>query len=269
MANRKDILKNKGRISIFDERAAVKKWVEIGVVDSVKVNHAVNNTEVKTPSGITVFKTADPDAQLSFDLYHPGDLSVMELLFRGITTLTPYDGSTAQSNEKCIVSFAAAGDAYPLPGFNGAKTVLSTVSVKSKDGTTTYTVSTDYTLAVDTVTGITHVVQVSGGAIPLDTEVLVTYTYTPLKSKVLKPSFDGNLIDRHIIIDSFPVATDTTKYRRYYLPRATVESDLMHSLLEFGKDNSSPNILPVTMSLAKPDVLSNDPLWYWMDTYNA
>lgn len=267
MSNRSDILRNKGRLYVLDELAAVKKFKEVSVVDSVKITQPVNRTEIKTPSGITIFTTSEPECSLEFDLYHPGDNSVLELLFRGPVSLTKYDGTTAVTGEKVAISFAHAGDTAVLPGFNGAKTAATITNIKSVDGGTTYTGSgTDYAAAAaDSATGMTLITHVSGGSIPLNTDVIVTYSYTPAKSYQLNPKFNGDIIDRFIVIDAVD-PSDSTKYRRYFLPRASATSALEHSLLENGKDNSNPNILKVSMQLAQPDPYGNDPKWYWIDT---
>lgn len=267
--NRKDLLRTIGRLYVFDEAAAVKDWVELSVVDNVKFTSASNPIEVKTPSGITIYKSIDPDAEISFDWFHPGNLSAIERLFRGVVSLDSYDGSTAQS-ETVIVSFRAAGDAFPLPGFNGAKTAVTVSAVVLDSNTSTaYVATDDYTVSVDSDTGMSFLVHVSGGDIPLDTDIRVTYSYTPLASNILRPVENGELIERNIMIDCPVDPNDATKYRRYYLPRATVTSDLMHSMLEMGKDNTNPNILPVTLRYAKPETSSNEPKWYWIDTENV
>ena len=134
---------------------------------------------------------------------------------------------------------------------------------------TTYTVTTDYTVAVDANTGVTHIVQVSGGAIPLNTDIIVNYEYTPLASKILKPNYDGTLVLRHVIIDAFVDQADLTKYRRYFLPNCSIETEMGHSLLEIGQDSTTPNILPITFKYAKPDAGSKSPRWYYIDTVNV
>lgn len=269
VVNKKALLRNKGRMWVLDELAATKAFKEVTVVDSVEVKHPVNTTEIKTPSGITIFKTQEPGAMLSLDIYHPGDLTMIERLFRGIVEKTAFSGGTATEN--VAVSFRNLGDCAVLPGFNGAKTAVTVNSVKSADLATTYTGSgTDYAAAsADSLTGMTILTHISGGAIPLNTDVIVNYTYTPLTSTVVKPNYDGNIIDRFIVIDSFTDKSDNTKYRRYFLPRATVTSDLVHRLLEVGKENTAPNLLHVDFELSTPDVTQYDPTWYWIDTYNV
>lgn len=264
---RKDLLKSKGRMWVFDEKSTVKDWIELTVVDNIKVMNPTNPVEIKTPSGMVIFKTLDLDAMISLDWYHPGDLAKMELLYRGVVDITTYTGGV--QNEKVIISFRQVSEAFPLPGFNGAKTAVTVNSVKNEDETTTYTLTTDYTVAVDSTTGITHIVQVSGGAIPLNAKLVVNYDYTPLAGKILKPNYDNALVFRHIVLDSYPNPADLTKYRRYYLPNCTIETELGHSLLEVGSDNTTPNILPITLKYAKPDYLSNDPKWYYQDTFNV
>lgn len=262
------LLKNKGRMWIFDEASTVKAWKELTVVDNVKISNPPNPVEIKTPSGITIFQTLDLDAQVSCDWYHPGDLTKMELLFRGVATLSSYTGSTTQT-ESVNVVFRNASEAFPLPGFNGDKTAITINNVKSADGATTYTVTTDYTKTVDANTGVTHIVQVSGGSIPLNTDIVVNYTFTPLKSTILKPDYDGAVVFRHVIIDSFTDQNDLAKYRRFFLPNCTIQTEMGQSLLEIGEDNRSPNILPITLKYAKPDAGSKDPKWYYIDTANV
>jgi hypothetical protein len=265
---RPDLLKDKGRMWVFDEKAAVKDWIELTLVDNVKANNPTNPTEIKSPSGITVWKSLDLDFVLACDWYHPGDLAKLELLYRGVVDLDGYDGATVQS-EAVAVSFAAAGDAFPLPGFNGAKTAVTITHVKSVDGVTTYTVTDDYTVAVDSVTGLSMLVHVSGGDIPLNTDVIVTYGYTPSAGQVLKPNYSGAVVFRHVVVDAYPDPDDLTKMRRYYMPNCTIESEMGHSLLEIGQDNTSPNVLPITFKHAKPDAGSKAPKWYYADFYNV
>lgn len=265
MSNRNDLLRFKGRLYVLDETSAVKKLKEVTVIDSVKIMHPINRTEIKTPSGQTIFTTSEPEASFEFDLFHPGDNSILDLLFRGAFNTTKYDGTTAVTGQKEAISFRSLGDCAVLSGFNGAKTAATITNIKSLDGATTYTVTTDYLVTADATTGMTIITHVSGGGIPLNTDVVVTYTYTPPKSLQLNPSYTGNLIDRFIVIDSVD-PSDSTKYRRYFLPKATASSNLEHSLLEVGKDNANPNILKVTMQLAQPDPYSYEPHWSWTDT---
>lgn len=267
MALRKDLLRNKARIFVFDEATAQKKFVELTVVDSFEMVHPMNPVEIKTPSGITIYRSVDMDARASFDWFHPGNLTAIERMMRGPVTKTTYDGSTAQA-ETVVVNFRAANDSFVLPGFDGDKTVV-TVSAVVLHSTpaTTYTVTTDYTLGVDTATGMSYITQVSGGSIPLNTEIRVTYSYTPLASTILKPVENAEQHDRFFVIDTFVDPADLTKYRRYFLPRCRVVSDLMHRALEVGKDNTSPNIMPVTLEYSKPETGSNEASWYWIDTY--
>jgi hypothetical protein len=267
--NNPALLRSKGILYVFDEAASVKKWKPLTLVDSVEFSGPPNPVEVKSPSGMTIFKTLDLDAIIKADWYHPADPAKIELLYRGVIQNTSYDGSTAQT-ESVAVSFRQNNEAFPLPGFNGAKTAVTINNVKSLDGATTYTGSgTDYSVAVDTVTGISHIVHVSTGVIPLNTDVVVNYTYTPLKSNIVKPNYDSNLVFRHLIIDVFPNYADTTKYRRYYMPNATIESAFMHRNIEIGDGNTSPNLMPVEFKYAKPDSGTNDPKWYYIDTNNV
>lgn len=268
MSDRKDLLKNKGRIKVLDELAATKAFVEIGVVDNVQISHPANPVEIKTPSGITIYKSVDLDTQLSFDLYHPGDLKVIERLFRGAVTRTEHDGSTAVAGAKQRVIFRNAGDVAALVGFDGDGTAVTVNSIKDVTETTTYTVTTDYTVNYDSESGLTLITHVGAGSLPLDTEVLVNYDYTPAKSQELAPNTDGTLIDRFMVIESYPDCSDTSLYRKFILPRMTVESDLVVQLLEIGEDNTNPNILSVTMSYKKPDVCQNLAEWKWFDSYN-
>jgi hypothetical protein len=269
MAVRKDLLRNKGRIYVFDEAAAVKDWIELTVVDNVKISHPSNPIDVKTPSGISIYKSNDIDAEISFDWYHPGDLSKIELLFRGGISNTAYTGSGSQA-ETVIVNFRQASEAFPLPGFNGDKSVVTVSAVVlDSNPSTTYALTTDYTKSVDADTGMSFITQVSGGSIPLNTDIRVTYSYTPLKSNVIRPIENGQLVDRFVIIDCPTDPNDSTKYRRYFLPRSTVVSDLMHQMLEFGENNSTPNIMPVSLKYAKPETGKNFAQWYWIDTANA
>lgn len=211
----------------------------------------------------------DPDAELSCDWYHPGDPTLIELMFRGAVSLTTATGS-ADITESVLVEFNNASDAFPLPGFDGDKTVVTVSAVVLASNTaTSYTVTTDYTIAVDPVTGVTHIVQVSGGSIPLKTPILVTYAYRPLAGKILKPIDNGEQIYRNFILDVFTNPSDATKYIRHFMPRSTVTSDLIQQHVEFGKDNSSPNIMPITIRYAKPDTNTNDAKWYILNTHNV
>lgn len=265
--SRKDLLRNKGRFWLFDEASTVKDWIEFTVVDNIRVSNPTNPVEIKTPSGATIFKTLDLDATISCDWYHPGNLQAIERLYRGVVDLTTHSGSAV--TEEVAVSFRQNNEAFPLPGFDGDKSVVTVNSVKSEDLATTYSVTTDYTVAVDSTTGISHVVHVSTGSIPLNTKVIVNYDYTPLAGKILKPNYDNSLVLRHAMIDVFPNPSDLTKYRRYYLPNCAIETEMGHSLLELGAENTSPNILPITLKYAKPDYLAKDPKWYYIDTYNV
>lgn len=268
MTNRKDLIRHLGRIWVLDEKAAAKKFLEVTVVDNIKVSYPVNRTSVKTTSGIEVFTSAEPEAMISFDLYHPGDAKTLDLIFRGPINYSQYDGSTAVTGEKANVSFGALGDCAVLPYYNGAKTAVTVTDIKSADGATTYTVTTDYTVAADAATGMTLITHVSGGAIPLNKDVVVTFSHTPPASRVIRPNFSGNIVDRFLVVDAIDPA-DSTKYRRHILPRATAESSIDLSLLESSSENANVGVLSVSMKLAKPDSYGYDPKWSWYDTIVA
>ena len=55
--NRKDLLKNKGRMFVFDEAAAVKAWKELTLVDNVK-GTVISSVSVDVSTGITMSRYA-------------------------------------------------------------------------------------------------------------------------------------------------------------------------------------------------------------------
>lgn len=267
MSTRKDLLKTKGRIKIFDEVA--KSFTELTVVDNINVETPPNPIEIKSPSGVTILTSMDMDLQASFDWFHPGNADAIEKLFRGAIDKVTNDGSTTVT-EDVEVKFNTSGDAVLLPGFNGDKTVVTVNTVKLKSNlATTYTVTDDYTVTVDADTGFSYLTHVGGGVIPVGVEIVVNYDYDPLESNTIKPNGNGVLEDRFIIIDEFPDCNDLTKYRRWYLPHMTANSAIVHSMLKIGEDNQSPNIMPVTMMYKKPEACSDRDTWYMIDTYNV
>jgi len=264
------LLKDKGKLYLFDETSAQKKFVEIALVDNINVTHPANAFEIKSPSGVSVLKGVDMGMSISFDLYHPRDLLALEKMYRGAVTATAYDGSTAEASEEVQFAFGAASEAFPIPGFDGDRTAVTVNSVKLASNTaTTYTATTDYTLAADALTGMTVITHVSGGSIPVGADIIVNYDYTPLESTILRPNDNGTLLDRFLMVESRPDCSDATKYTRYYMPRSTISSDLVHQLLEVGANNQSPNILPVTFEYKMPDSCSKEAKWYWIDTVNV
>lgn len=212
MSNRKDLLKNKARMWIYDELAAVKAWREVGFIDSAEFSMITNQGDIKSPSGTNIYSFSDPDAEVGADWYHPGDYSKIELMFRGIVSLQTTNGST-DITETVLVEFQNAGDAYPLPGYDGDKSAV-TISAVVLDSapSTAYTVTTDYTVSADATTGMSQIVQVSGGSIPLATPIRVTYTYRPLAARIVKPVDNGVLIPRHVLLRIH------ASYRRYEVP---------------------------------------------------
>ncbi|PQO47372.1 hypothetical protein [Blastopirellula marina] len=247
----------------------MKDFTLISVVDNVRITGAINPVEIKTPSGQTIYKGADMGMAIELDLYHPGNLAALELLYRGLVTNVAYDGETTVAGEDVTISFFSSGGAFPLPGYNGDKTAVTVNSVKLASNTaTTYTATTDYTVAVDADTGISYLVHVGGGSIPVGTEIVVNYDYDPGEGSIMRPVNNGVQRDRFVVIDCVTDCSDATKYRRYYLPHAFVVSDLLHQLLEYGQDNTSPNILPIRFEYAMPDACSTRSAWYWEDRVN-
>lgn len=269
MANDNALLTTKGRLYVFDEGSTQKKFVELSLVDNINVTFPANAVEINSPSGVQVLKTVDFGAQISFDFYHPGDLVSLERLFRGGVSNTNYDGVTAQAGEDVEITFANASEAMPLPGFNGAGTAVTVNSVTLKsDGVTTYAATTDYTLSVDTATGVTVITHVPTGGIAADATVIVNYDYTPLASNILKP--DGSqLVERDMMVQVFEDCNDATKYRKIYLPRMTASSDLVMQLLRVSDENQNPNLLSVTMDYARPDSCTDAAAWYIIDSHNV
>lgn len=270
--NKKALLKEKGFLYVLDESADQAKWVEVCAVDNFKEDIESTPIELKTASGDTIYRSLILDPKMSFDLYHPGDLTLLEQLFRGVVSLEENDGATEVGGEQVAVSFRAVSEAAVLPNYNGDGSAVTVTSVVlASDVTTTYTVTDDYTLVADPLTGMTLIVHVPTGDIPLDAEVIVTYSYTPLASRILRPVEDGDTVPRFFMVVTYPDLTDTTKYRRYFLPHSIITSPISHAILGAGtKDGmKTPNIMPVTVEYEHPELISQKARWYWIDTHNA
>ncbi|HEV7282297.1 MAG TPA: hypothetical protein VGN57_18995 [Pirellulaceae bacterium] len=269
MSNVKALPKEKGRLYVWDESSGVKDLVEISLVDSIEMAYPANPVKLKSPSGITVLSFIDMKARLTCDWYNPRDNAKLELLLRGAVTNTNYDGTTAQS-ETVRVRFRNTGEAFLLPGFNGDKTPVTISAVTlADDVSTTFTVATDYAVAVDADTGYSYISHVGAGDIPVDTDILVTYSYTPLASTMLKPVESGELAPRYFVIEILPDPTDPTKYIRYYLPNATIESDLVQRLLKVSTENQNLNVLNLVFAQDTQEEAQNYAPWSIVDTYNV
>lgn len=270
--NRDDFIRHKGKVRVFDDIEG--EFVDVSFVDSVKPTAPVNAFEIKSPSGSTIYRGSEMGMSLECDLYHPGKNELLELLYRGIVTNTNYDGETAETDAEVAIAFFQAGGYFPLPGYtplddegDPVPVTVSTVALASNPSET-FTETTDYTVETDTLTGMSFLAHVTNGSIPVNTELIVTYSYTPGAGSILRPVQNGTQRDRFVVVDSLVDCDDLTKYRRYYLPHCFVVSEIIHQLLEVGPNNQTPNILPVRFEYAIPETCSKRSAFYWEDRVN-
>ena len=261
-----DLIVNNATMYVLDELNGKNVVSQISVVEDVSFNVALNKTDVTTTSGTVLTSITDPLASVTGVLYSPGNMANLELLFRGAVSNSTYDGVTTEAGFETTIKFGAAGDSVVLPGFNGDKTAVTINSVVlTSNNATTYTVTTDYTVAADP-TGVTLITQVAGGSIPLDTEVTVNYDFTPLQGSVLQSSSTGVLKSRTVILRETPDCDDDTKYRMIIIPGVVATTDLNLSFLDVTTDNASPNVLNFTLEQQSVEKCAAGNEWIIYDT---
>ena len=263
--NQNAIIK-RGILYAHDEVA--KTIVKIAYVEDLTFTNAQNQVDVVATSGYVLQSFVDPRASITGTLYTPGDNKLLELMFRGSVTNVKVNGSTAIAGNVAVIKFPASATSVVLPLFNGAKTAVTVTHIKNTaNPSTTYTLTTDYTVTVDSATGLTMINHVGAGTIPVDTEVTVTYDATPLASNVLQPVVGGVLRPRTFIIHE--EGADATKYRRLVLPDAVATTDIELPFLNISSDNASPNVLNFTFTQQKRDIGTKNINWALIDTINA
>lgn len=245
------LILNSATLYVLDETTG--SFQKISRVDDVTFNYAANSAAITTASGFTLARVSDPRATISGIFYNPGKLESIELMARGLVDVDTYDGSTTVTGEIVTLKFDSANQYVALPGYNGDKTAVTVTSVKLKSNQlTVYTVTDDYTVSADP-TGVTLIKHVSGGDIPLGTEVVVNYSYEPLAGNILKASSSGILETRTVMLHMQPDCDDATKYIRVICPAMYLTSDITMNFLDRGADNSEPGIMNFTYEQEKPE----------------
>lgn len=249
--------------------AAGNKLTKLTVVEDINFTDAQNVTEVTTTSGRVLKTFTNQRASITGTLYTPRDAEALSLLFRGAITVTTLDGSTAIAGKEAVVKFPKANDAILLPVANADKSAATVNSIKlTSNPTTTYTVSTDYTVSVDSVTGLTLIKHVSGGSIPVDTEVTVNFDVTPAASSLIEPIAGGTLIpNTFVVVETNP--DDTAKTAVLVVPAAVPQTDIELPFLILTDENASPNVMNFTLQQEKRDVSVNHINWAMVDMINA
>lgn len=265
----KGLLVKNATLYVLDELNNVNAFQKLSVVEDIVFNYNVNRVDVKTTVGTTLMTVADPRAVVNGILYNPGNNRMLELLFRGGVTRQTYNGSTPQANEALTIKFSAAGDAVALPGFNGNGTAVTVASVALKSNpATTYSSTTDYQVVLDPLTKLTLIKHRTTGVMALETEFVVTYTYTPLASDILRKG-SGVLKPRTFVIHEEPVFGDPTKYRRIIIPNAVATTDMSLGFLEVNSENASPNSMNISFEQQKQISTDNYPEVTIIDTFNV
>lgn len=239
---------------------------KLAVVEDIVFSNAQNVVDVTTTSGQTLKRFVDPRASISGILYTPRDAKMLELIFRGSVKVSELDGETAIAGKECVVKFEKADDAILLPIANASKTAVTVNSIKlTSNISTTYVVSDDYTISADSQTGLTLIKHVSGGAIPVGTEVTVNYDVTPAASQILEPIRGGELIPSTFVI----AETDSSgKTALTVVPAAVATTDLELPYLTLSQDNASPNVMNFTLQQDKRDISTNHIDWAMVDSIN-
>jgi hypothetical protein len=251
------LLDQKGLLYVLDPCAG--EYKQVCVVDNIQVSWESTPIDVKTPSGISVLKKASVLPSISFDYYHTADLPAIELLYQGVLSQTYYDGSTTVN--RTVEISMEDGCCASIPASSATVN-----SITSLDGATTYTVSTDYTVSNDTATGQTVVCHVTGGGITAGTRVLVDFDQTPSEGHVLTRDSVGLPKSLDMIVIAQCDCDDNSKFRKYVLPRMTVESTFTHTLIETGDTTSDITPVSVTATHTKSDGCENVAEPYWVDT---
>lgn len=252
------LIDQKGKLFVLDNCAG--EYKEVCVVDNLQVSWESTPIDVRTASNISVLKKASVLPTISFDYYHVADLPALALLYRGVLTQTYHDGVTAILGTTTTLSFED-GCCQAL-----CAAMASNVTVTSLDGATVYADGPDFTFKNDTLTDQTLICHTAGGAIPVGEGVLVTYDYTPTEGHILSRDAVGLAKPLDMMVVAQCDCDDKTKFRKYVLPRMTVDSTFTHTLVETGDTTTDITPVSVTATHTKSDGCENVCEPYWVDT---
>lgn len=194
----------------FEVGEDVGSLVNLGAMDNVKFEETFDVVKIKTDNaGEISGGIRNHIAAIEGDLLEI-NLTNLNTIRGGIDTLTNVAGSSTDVTAEAITLTGTTQQR--LANKNGDGTQVSSIAVKK--GATTYTVNTDYSVAIDSA-GYTVISRISGGGITSGDALTVDYTYTPNSAKKLTSGGKITLSDRVVRITNTNDAGDIFRITIY------------------------------------------------------
>jgi len=172
------------KVAMYDDKLATYETaMEIGMLDGVSFKVTGDTNAVETDNADDIdFGMTNQQAEIAASAWKNFDIDMFYNLTGGMGKVTTVAASTATTVTDEGMKFTAKAPTQNLKHKSAEETGCTSIVVKSLDGTTTYVVDTDYTVAVS-YSGYTTITRVATGTIPEDSGVLVSYSYKAIISK--------------------------------------------------------------------------------------
>lgn len=216
----------------FRKAGTAGAWLELASARATvaTIDTTAQNVDVVCDTRGSVFKGTIPEAMVSLTFLENADTTILSKLF-GLTQIAQAGGAKTITNE--LYTFSA-DDKVVLDHYSNDGLGLTSPVVKSADGVTTYTVSTDYTIAVSN--NETTITRVTGGTIPAGATISVSGSVTVNAAESISMTSQFTLKEEFEIMIMAKVTVSDKDYRRIVrLNPATLESTYALEFLDVVK----------------------------------
>ncbi len=230
--------KDKSNLSKFIGVPYIRKagtnggWYELASARGVTavINTTNQTVDVVCDTRGSVFKGYIPEASVSLSFLENCDTQALKKLF-GLSVTSSAGGSVTITDEQNIFD---SDDMITLSHYSNDGSGVTSVVVKSSDGSTTYVADTDYTVTVKN--NMTCIERIDGWAITAEATVLVSGTVNKWASEEVEITSEFTVKDEfEVMIYAEITNGSNTNHKIITMSPATLEADYNMEFLDVVK----------------------------------
>jgi hypothetical protein len=225
-------------------------YTDYGLAKNVELLETVTPSELKADNASPL--TADlkeHSATIKFDMLEQ-DLAKIYALRGGSSGLDTYATQAASpvtvTDEPHVLSGTSITGlvAVPLDFYNGALTLVSTITVKNASNTSAV-LNTDYTISLG-ADGKTHIARTTGSTVLTDGGTAkVSYSYTPLANKTLSTGGKSSIGYLEVKLTNVKSISGVDRTKTYLVYKAQVQTGIDYKFPAI--DSEDPLSYPVEL----------------------
>lgn len=224
--------------------------VNVGALQNLKFMAVHNRVKINSDNRGTILNKDRLDGKVEAELLEPGNMTLLETLFKGLVTLTATAGTLVSGATVVKTSGQwAYNQPILLTGQNATLAAPTIASVVA--GTNGALVANlDYVLVKDPDTSLWYVQVIDSTTVTTASQTItITYSYTPAVSQVLTGGTSQTATSLYVRIEG-PSEDDSSVTRNVELAECIVTSDLLLEFLDVEQANKV-STLPVTFESNK------------------